>query len=129
MNALQAFQKVQKAATILALGWMLWNLLDLVLIGVLAYLIWWKWHLGVLGVLVLLVGIWIITSKILPALFRILKKPFLEMAKSGAVRLAVLGAIDDDTVVKLADTEVEYWPGVIASSMTNEEFQKRILGL
>lgn len=128
MNALQAFQKVEKAAAILAWGWMLNNLLGLVSIVVLVYLIWWKWYLGVVGVLVLLVGIWVINSVILPAVFSILNKPFAEMAKSGAVRLAVLGVIDDETVKKLADTKVEYWPKVIASSMTKEEFREKLFG-
>jgi len=127
MNALQAFQKVEKAAAILAWGWMLNNLIGLVSIGALVYLIWWQWHLRFLGIVALLVGIWVINCVALPALFRILNKPFAEMAKSGAVRLATLHAIDDDTVRKLAETKVEYWPKVIASSMTNEEFRDRIV--
>lgn len=127
MTALQAFQKVEKAAAILTWGWMLNNVIGLVSIGVLVYFIWWRWHLGFLGILALLVGIGVINAVILPGLFRILNKPFAEMAKSGAVRLATLHAIDDDTVRKLADTKVEYWPKVIASSMTNEEFRDRIV--
>ncbi len=125
MNALQAYKKVEKAATILAWGWLLNNLLGLVSILLLIYF-WWKWHLGILGVFVLLVGIWIINSVILPALFSILNKPFAEMAKSGAVRLAVLGVISDDMVQQLADTKVEYWPKVIISSMTTEEFRQKM---
>jgi len=128
MNALQAFQKVQKAATILVWGWMLNNLLGLVSIVLLVYLIWWEWHLGIVGVLVLLVGIWVTNSLILPGLFSILNQPFAQMAKSGAVRLAVLGVIDDETVQKLAETKVEYWPKVIAGSMTAEEFRRIIMG-
>ncbi len=128
MNALQAFKRVEKAANILAWGWMLNNILGLISILVLFYLIWWKWYFGILGgVFILLAGIWAINSVILPALFSILNKPFVEMAKSGTVRLAVLGVINDDTVQKLADTKVEYWPKVIVSSMTQEEFHQKII--
>lgn len=130
MNALQAYKKIEKAATILAWGWLLNNLLGLISILVLIYLIWWKWHLGILGgVFVLLAGIWIVNSVVLPALFSLLNKPFAEMAKSEAVRLAVLGVINDELVQKLADTKVEYWPKVIASSMTAEEFRQKIIGI
>lgn len=127
MNALQAYKKVEKAATILAWGWLLNNFLGLVSILVLVYFIWWRWQLGILGVLVVLAGIWIINSVALPALFSLLNKPFAEMAKSGAVRLATLGIIDVDTIRKLADTKVEYWPKIIVSSMTQEEFRRKIL--
>jgi len=51
------------------------------------------------------------------------------MALSGATRLAMLGAIDEETFRKLASTKVEYWPRLIATSMTKEEFQTRILGV
>lgn len=130
MNALQSYTKIEKAATILVWGWLLNNLLGLISILVMIYLIWWKWHLGILGgVFVLLAGIWIINSVILTALFSLLNKPFAEMAKLEAVRLAVLGIISDELVVKLADTKVEYWPKVIASSMTAEEFRQKIVGI
>ena len=127
MNALRAFQKVEKAAAILTWGWLINNLVGLISVGVLIYLIWWQWHLRFWGILALPVGIWVVNCVVLPALFSIINKPFAEMAKSGAVRLATLGAIDDDTVRQLADTKLEHWPRVIASSMTNEEFQERIV--
>lgn len=127
MNALQAYKKIEKATTILAWGWLLNTLLGLVSILVSIYFIWWVWHLGILGVFVLLASIWIINSVILPALFSLLNKPFAEMAKSGAVRLAVLGVISDKIVKQLADTKVEYWPKIIASSMTAEEFCEKML--
>ena len=127
MNALQAFKKIERAATVLAWGWVLNNLLGLVSIIVLIYLIWWQWLLGIWGVLALLIGIWVVNSVLLPALFSMLNKPFAEMAKAGAVRLAVLKVIDDDIVKKLADTKVEYWPNVIASSLSQEDFEKKIL--
>lgn len=127
MNALQAFGKVEKAATILAWGWVLNNLLGLVSTVLLAYFIWWRWQLGILGVFVLLAGGWAINSVILPTLFGVLSKPFAKMATSGAARLAVLKVIDDDTVRKLADVTVEHWPEIITASMTQEEFRQKIL--
>ena len=126
MNALQAFQKVERAATILVWGWMLNNLLGTISIIVLVYLLWWKWHLGLLGVVVLLVGIWVINCAILPSVFRIVNKPFAEMAKAGAVRLAVLGAISEETVKKLAEAKVEHWPKLIVQSMAPDEFRQRM---
>jgi len=127
MNAFEAYHKVQKAANILAWGWMLNNLLGLISIIVLIYVIWWVFHLGIIGVLVLLFGIWLINLVILPSIFAVVNKPLAEMAKSGAVRLGVLGVIDDKTVQKLANEKVEYWPRVIALSMTEDDFQRRIL--
>jgi hypothetical protein len=124
MSALQAFRRIEKAATILTWGWVLNNLLGSVSTVILIYFIWWRWHLGVFGMLVLLVGVWVINSTILPTLFGVLNKPFAEMAKSGAVRLVVLKAIDDDTVWKLSDTKVEHWPEIIVASMTQEEFRR-----
>jgi uncharacterized membrane protein len=130
MNALQAYKKVEKAATILAWGWLLNNFLSLVSILALIYLIWCKWHLEVLtGTFVLLAGIWIINFVLLPALFSLINKPFAEMAKSGVVKLAVLGVINDELVKQLADKKVEYWPKIIASSMTAEEFRQKIFGI
>jgi len=82
--------------------------------------------LGLLGFFVLLFGIWIVNSVFLPALFRLLNEPSAQMAKTGVVRLAVLKVISEDTVTQLADTSVEYWPRVIVSSMTKEQFQKKI---
>lgn len=122
MNALQAYKKIETAAKIVAWGQLFNNLLGLISFFISIYLIWWKWHLGIIGgVFVFFVGIWATNSIFLPALFGILCKPFDEMAKSGAVRLAVLHVINEDTVKKLADTNVTYWPRIIISSMTDEE--------
>src|SRR5262249_26470618 len=67
--------------------------------GVLAYLIWWEWHLCIGCLLSPPVGIWGIKSLNLPTLFSNLNPPFAQMAKSGAVRLAVLGVIDHKTLL------------------------------
>ena len=127
MNALQAFHKVQKAAAILMIGWMINNILGFASIGVLIYYIWWQWHLGWLGIVALGIGIWLVNTVALPLLFSLINAPFAQMARSGAIRLIDLGIIDDYTLGKLEKTKVEHWPDVIASSMSNEEFRDKII--
>lgn len=128
MNAKQAYTRVAIASGILAYGWLFNNLIGILSIPVLIYLIWWKWNFGFLGVVVLIVGVWIFNSVVLPIIFSVLNMPFAALAKSGAVRLGVLGAIDESTVLKLSKTKVEYWPQVIYDSMPEDEFYRRVYG-
>ncbi len=127
MTAFQAFEKIEKASARLMLGWVLNNLLGLVSFVALIYLIWWPWHLGFWGIPVLLFGIWLINSIALPAVFRIINRPCVDAARSGALLLATSGIINETTVQKLSDTTVEHWPKIITSSMSNEDFQSKIL--
>jgi len=124
MNAEQSYKKIERAATILAYGWVLNNVIGVISIIFSIYFIWWKWHLGLFGVLVFILITWLITCVVIPFIFKIFNKPFTEMARQGEFELAELGIIDDLIIVKLTDTKVEQWPKCIIQNLTDENLIK-----
>lgn len=123
VKAKNAYKKIEKAATILAYGWVANNVIGTISIIFSIYLIWWKWHLGLFGVLVFILITWLITCVVIPFIFKIFNKPFIEMARQGEFELVELDVIDDLIIVKLTNTKVEQWPKVIVQSLTDEKLQ------
>ena len=122
-EAKNAYKKIEKAATILAYGWVANNIIGTISIIFSIYFIWWKWHLGLFGAPVFILITWLITCVVIPFVFKIFNKPFAEMARQGEFELVELGIIDDLIIVKLTNTKVEQWPKVIVQSLTDEKLQ------
>ncbi len=120
MKALQAFQKVHKAAAFLKYGGMIKTFLVVVSFVVFIYFIWWQWQPDSLGLVALGFGMWLLINVALPPLFSRLNAFYVQMALSGANRLIELGTIDQHTREMLEKTKIEHWPDVIASAMPNE---------
>jgi len=124
MNPQQSYKKIEKAATILAYGWVANNVIGTISIIFSIYLIWWKWHLGLFGVLVFILITWLITCVVIPFMFKIFNKPFIEMARQGEFELAELDVINDLIIVKLTNTKVEQWPKCIVQNLSEENLIK-----
>ncbi len=122
MTSHQALHKIVRATKILGWGSFLNNILGGLLLLYLAYWIWWRLEFGFLGIIVFLISFYIVNSIFLPEVFRVYNYYPVQMAKSGAVRLAVLGLISENDILKLKDESVEQWLEIIIISMGKEKF-------
>lgn len=114
MTPLEAYKVVNFSVNVLLFNWVVNNILGFVSLPILAYLTYWKWDLGLLiSIPVVLLGLWLINSMLLPKIFAVVNKPFANVASHGAIRLATLKVIDDQTAEKLSATKVEHWIRII----------------
>ncbi|MBU6371027.1 MAG: hypothetical protein KGH93_00325 [Patescibacteria group bacterium] len=123
-NAKKSYEKIINAAIALQIIFILDNILDLILIFFLVWYIWFKMHWGFLGIIIFIFTFWVFHKLIFPKIVYLIKIPFINMAKSGVVRLATLNIIDDEMVKRLASIEVELWPKTIHMNMSANEAQE-----